>query len=224
MTRAERYEQVKALRAEGLLLREIAERMGLAVSTVHDLLADPTGEAARERKRRYERPCIGCGKTINPNGPRALTQRCQPCQGKHEREMTRRWIIDSMREWDQMYGDPPSAADWNPPLCRTFNMQWKIDRYNEAERPWPAPSTVHVAFGSWNAAMAAAGFQPRKSGQYERGPDEASVREAIDLYRSGLSIAAVGSRMGYSDGAIWRWLKNAGEPRRPRRGGRRAAA
>jgi transposase len=50
--RASSYDKVRALRDEGLLHREIAERLDLSISTVQDLLSDPTGEKRRERRRR----------------------------------------------------------------------------------------------------------------------------------------------------------------------------
>src|SRR4051812_20948388 len=93
MTRDEKIARVRALREEGYHWEEIARIVGLARSTAHALYADPTGDKARERKRRYERACVGCGKTINPQGIREDTIRCRTCQGAHERALTRRWII-----------------------------------------------------------------------------------------------------------------------------------
>lgn len=73
MRRAKRYEQASALREAGLLLREIAAEMDISVSYVSDLLVDPAGGKARQRKRRYARPCRRCGATINPNGLYCMT-------------------------------------------------------------------------------------------------------------------------------------------------------
>jgi len=42
----------------------------------------------------------------------------------------------------------------------------------------------------------------------------AEVGQAIDLYGQGLSLAAVGARLGYNHGTIWLALKRAGVPRR----------
>ncbi len=42
----------------------------------------------------------------------------------------------------------------------------------------------------------------------------AEVEQAAQLYGQGLSIAAVGAKLGYGEGTIWRALKHAGVPRR----------
>lgn len=215
MTRAERYAEVKALRDRGLLLREIAERVGLAKSTVHDLLLDPTGEKARERKRRYEHPCVDCGKTVNPNGLQRRSGRCRDCAGAHERALSRRWIIASFQEWEELFGVPPAVTDWNTAQARAKGRVDKVERYESTGRPWPAVTLVQENFGSWNAGRAAAGFDTFEPGHYGRdGEDPALVAETIALYRTGLSAAAVGERMGCSGSAVLKRLELAGEPRR----------
>lgn len=222
MTRAGRYAQIKPMRDSGMLLREIAEATGLSTSTVHDILLDPSGEAARRRKRRYERPCVDCGTTINPNGIRAEVVRCLPCNGKHVREMSRRWILDSINEWVDLFGVPPTALDWNPALARTQGSEWKADRYEATGRAWPSVSLCQDNFGSWRETLIAAGYEPFESGHYGReGEDPVIVAETIRLYRSGLTLEEVGERMGCSGAAVLHRLRKAGEPRRP--AGRRAA-
>jgi len=57
-------------------------------------------------------------------------------------------VIDAALAWKQAYGRPPSAEQWrkvgtNPIL------------------PHPSLKAVERRFGSWNAFMAAAGFEPR---------------------------------------------------------------
>lgn len=157
------------MRDSGLLLRQIAEATGLAISTVQDLLVDPSGEKARERKRRYERACVGCGKTINPNGLRVETVRCHPCEGEHRREMTRRWILDSFAQWHDLFGAPPSTDDWSPARVRHRGWKgsvWRIRRYESTGRPWPPVCTVQEHFGTWTAALRAAGFEPLSPSEY----------------------------------------------------------
>jgi hypothetical protein len=54
MTNRERlYPEIKRLReVEGLMWREIGERLGLSLKTVHDYYSDPDGSKARARARR----------------------------------------------------------------------------------------------------------------------------------------------------------------------------
>jgi hypothetical protein len=42
----------------------------------------------------------------------------------------------------------------------------------------------------------------------------AEVAQAIQLYQTGNSLAAVGAKLGYDHGTIWQALKQAGVPRR----------
>lgn len=180
MTRSDRYRQFKALRDEGLLLREIADRTGVACSTVHDVLTDPTGERARERKRRYERACVGCGQTINPNGIRAETTRCRRCVDAEIRRQTDRWILESFVEWHERFGAPPSSYDWNPHAIRYkgwVGSQWRLRRYESTGRVWPPVPTVQEHFGTWNNALRAAGFEPLDTSEYWIGHSGKALRE-----------------------------------------------
>jgi DNA invertase Pin-like site-specific DNA recombinase len=68
-TRRERVKEIEALAGGGLGSREIAERIGLARSTVNKYRRDPEGERERARRERY-RGCRGCGRpTRGSDGP-----------------------------------------------------------------------------------------------------------------------------------------------------------
>lgn len=178
----ERAAEVRRLRdEEGLMFREIADRLGVAKTTAADYYYDPTGEMADARKRCYERACTGCGKTINPNGIKREATRCVKCNGEHSREMTRQWVLDSMHEWAETFGAPPSSIDWNPALARNHTKgycAWKADRYEATGRPWPSPSTVIDHFGTWNAGLEAAGFTPLKPSELWMGHAGVAARNA----------------------------------------------
>jgi hypothetical protein len=67
------------------------------------------------------------------------------------RSLSRETVIAAIQTWTQETGAPPLADEW-------MLGQGKWD----AEYPrWPALSQVQEAFGSWNAAMSAAGFGER---------------------------------------------------------------
>ena len=63
--RAERATEAARLRGEGLVQREIAERMGVSPSHVGGLLRVPDGTADRARKARWDERlggrCVDCG-------------------------------------------------------------------------------------------------------------------------------------------------------------------
>jgi len=62
----------------------------------------------------------------------------------------RRKIIGLIRAWSSLHNDcPPRVADWR----------------NVKGTDWPSYLTVIRAFGSWDAAIEAAGFQARGRGR-----------------------------------------------------------
>ena len=60
--RREQAERIEALVDRGLDSDAIAERLGLARSTVNKYRCDPDGERERARRERYRGRCRGCGR------------------------------------------------------------------------------------------------------------------------------------------------------------------
>lgn len=179
MTRREQlYPEIRRLREdEGLMWREIGERLGLARNTVFAYYKDPTGEQDRARKARYERPCDVCGKTVNPNGLRSEAM-CARCAGVIRRAGSRQWILDSFAEWNARFGAPPSALDWNLALARTRRYcGWKAERCERTGRKWPSVTLVQAHFGSWNAGLEAAGFKALAKDEYWLGHAGRALRD-----------------------------------------------
>jgi hypothetical protein len=159
VTRAERAQVAAALRAEGLLQREIAERMGLSRSYTSALLADPTGDADKARKDRYRGVCEACGgPTTGAEGPAKTPRFCCHCAPNLLRKWTPERIVEAAREWARRYGHAPNVHDWShrsvdpdgyefPPATSCY------DNGTGETRP---------PFESWADVIAAAGF-PRPS-------------------------------------------------------------
>lgn len=168
MTRAEKVAEAQRLRGEGLLLREIAERMGSTLKTVHTWLADPDLSRQRARRRGYGRKCVDCGAlTDGSNGRAKAPERCESCFHRCQHLRAVADAIAAIRCFASRYGRPPSATDFNPALARTNGQEWRAKRYYD-DGDYPAAATVVRAFGSWNAAIEAAGFSPRARGTYPR--------------------------------------------------------
>jgi hypothetical protein len=162
--------------------------------------------SSRCRKAQYAGTCVDCGGPTDGTNPgRGMPTRCGACAARYAHE-TARWtpeaILNAIRQWAADHdGDPPRAPAW---LAR-----------HDTEH-FPYASTVLNAFGTWNAAIEAAGFTPRASGHYGRpGEDPEVVAETVRLYRSGLSLAETGEALGVSGMCVLRRLQKAGEPRRP---------
>lgn len=174
MTRPEKAAAARVLRDQGLLLREIAEQMGCVSQTVGEWLRDPDGRALVARKDSYRQRC-GCGALMDGSAGRsggpsmcAACRKADVAENGQPRAGARAWgrrrILDAIRAWADLHGgDPPSAADWNPPLARLQGHPQTAQRFYD-DGCWPHATTVLGAFGSWNVAIVAAGLTPRAPG------------------------------------------------------------
>lgn len=154
MSRAEKAARAAELYAQGMTGARIAEIMGISQTYTYALLNDPDGTKERKRKRSYDKTCVDCGGRVSGTDPgkSSPVPRCSPCSRAWQHE-TRHWtperVIAEIRA---------RAVDGVPPSARVV-----------------APSgLLHMAqreFGTWNAAVAAAGFDPRPVG-VRADPDE----------------------------------------------------
>src|SRR3954471_12918494 len=132
--------------------------------------------------------------------------------GRRVTRWTREAIIEKILEWNELYGEPPCSADWNPSLARWRAQDWRADRYREGV--WPSTNAAKRPFdGSFDAAVRAAGLEPHRSGQRrrpagaarpgveQRGPqpprsvDEALAEAAERVRDAGLRAAALERRL-----------------------------
>jgi transcriptional regulator with XRE-family HTH domain len=199
--KAELAPKARELRAEGLKYREIAERLGVAPSTVDSWVNDPDLSKAAARRARYADACRDCGApTDGSRGYDSAPERCRSCSREQEHELSRRWIIDSIQRWaDEHGGVPPSAGDWN----------------TRHEDGWPWTGSVQGIFGSFNAGIQAAGFEPTPVGFYGRpGEDPAFCEEIRSRYEAGVGSMRLAREYGCSRTAIlYRVVKAGGRMR-----------
>lgn len=181
-TRAERVAEAQRLRAEGLLLREIAERMGAKLGTVHTWITDPDLSRMRARKDRYRGVCDTCGSpTHGSAGPGRAPTRCLDCL-----RWTREAILEAVTEWaDEHGGIPPRAVDAGSGCL-------------------PAPRTVVREFGSWNGALLAGGYALRM----DRFPE--TWEAILAAVRAGEPTADIALRYGVSPTAIHSRFRHRG--------------
>lgn len=172
--------QALRLRQRGLIYREIAKLVGVPRATVCQWCTDPTGERARARKQAYAGTCVDCGATTNGyDGPGRASERCIPCNGKHAHSLTHQWIIDSFKEWVEMFGAPPSASDWNLSYARAHPyLHWKYERSMATGRKWPPVSSVVNHFGSWNNALRELGYRVLDPSEHWIGHEGIALRDA----------------------------------------------
>ena len=125
------------LRKGGMKIREIAERMGVAVSTVHAWLSDPDGSRLKARKDSYRGTCVVCGgQTDGGRGAALAPELCMSC-----REWGEDAIIAAIQTWAAGHGGiPPTTTEWR-----------------RADTDHPCASVVIKRLG-WNNALLRAGF------------------------------------------------------------------
>lgn len=158
-------EAVELLR-QGFTVEEIAKRLGIAKNTAYQRFTDPTDERNIARKRRNYRPCLNCGQPMYPYNGASLCASCH-LEDVHERSVA--WLVAEIRYWHELYGRPPTATEWTPApsvKCRISPERWReIERRHREDGPWPWVGVVVHTFGSWSAAIAAAGFSPLRPGE-----------------------------------------------------------
>jgi hypothetical protein len=87
--------------------------------------------------------------------------------GRRVTRWSRESIIEKVREWNELYGEPPCSADWNPSLARWRAQEWRAERYRDGI--WPSTNAAKRPFGgSFDAAVRAAGLEPHRSGPRRR--------------------------------------------------------
>jgi hypothetical protein len=139
----------RQLRAEGETVRAIADLLDAPRSTVQRWIDPDAAEKQRKRRERYKGTCTVCGKKTDGSMGRAHAPTL--CL-EHSREMqhnrrywTKERILKAFAAYHETYGDQPSASE----ILSLRPGMW-----------FPAVGTVQREFGSWSAAITAAGWRP----------------------------------------------------------------
>src|SRR4051812_4956413 len=74
-------------------------------------------------------------------------------------EWTRERIVAALRAWAEELGRAPRSYDWSPVTARAGGFPLAGAEKWEREHPrWPHHALVRARFGSWRAALEAAGL------------------------------------------------------------------
>jgi DNA-directed RNA polymerase specialized sigma24 family protein len=123
-------------------------------------------------------------------------------------------VLAALRDWTQRYGEVRTAADWDRWAASEHGGRAKRMRLAGHPSPVPSPTTVVARFGSWKAAIVAAGLPPRSE---TRGLDASELRQTVTLYEGGLSTVHVAGRLGVAPKTVRDRLHGIGVPLRPQR-------
>src|SRR5262245_48539877 len=74
------------------------------------------------------------------------------------RRYSRLEIVEAIQRWVDEYGSPPTLQDWEPSSARRWGNGARAERFEAGE--WPSARMVRRQFGSFGAAVRAAGFAP----------------------------------------------------------------
>lgn len=96
--------------------------------------------------------------------PAPLFQRLGQAVHEQRNSWTQAVILEKVRQWNALYGEPPASGDWNPnKLMR--ELRTESERANRFfEDIYPSYSAAMKHFPSWNQMIAAAGLEPRTEG------------------------------------------------------------
>lgn len=184
----ERISEAIRMRDEGMAYSKIGAHFGVTAGTAFNWVTDTDGTRAGARKKGYGQPCPGCG-----GAKYYLSAHCASCESALRLESSAWDIVNGLREWNELTGRPPGAVDWN-----SAHPGHRV-RPQTTHRSWPSQATVSNLFGSWNTAIAVAGFVPLTCGQ-RRDPEahRAAVRTARrDMSRTLEKVAEVRSKVFY---------------------------
>jgi hypothetical protein len=97
----------------------------------------------------------------------------QPATIHRTRSFSKPEIIAAVQRWESAYGECPKMIDWEPARARRMGQDWRAERFESDH--WPSAKIVCGQFGSFNAAVSAAGLTPRRTPSRQRpnlsGPD-----------------------------------------------------
>jgi transposase len=173
LTRVETLAWIRALVADGWTHRQVAEELCISANSVKNLLYDPDGAKQRARRRRYQGKCEVCGKpTDGSNGRAAAPKLCaaHSLEKQHEeRQWTRSRIIASFWAFEAIMGRQPTAGDilGSAPSYQAHYSTCRVAEIGRARvrgAVLPHPGFVYREFGSWAAALEAAGMSPNPRG------------------------------------------------------------
>jgi hypothetical protein len=99
-------------------------------------------------------------------------------------------IVTAIKRWEGLYGEPPAMSDWAPARARRLGHEWRAQRYFAGS--WPHLTTVLNQFGTFRAAIEAAGFEPRPQGRHARADSGVSPE----------TRARVSSQLAATDGPL----------------------
>jgi hypothetical protein len=114
-------------------------------------------------------------------------------------------VLQALRNWMRETGRPPKAEEWSPPT--RAGVSKRPSRPGVAAAPrWPSPTTVRRYFGSWSAALEAAGMRRESLAPWELSLGE-RVAAARRLFARGVKATEIGQELGVTAATVRKYLR-----------------
>lgn len=139
----------------------ITEPSGDAPTIILDPPVEPTApDPAPSVAPAVESEEAAVGTSTEPGPALDESEAPDPPQGPRTRH--RKWtpdeIVERIRAWADRFGEPPTSLNWGPSMARAHGRPEEADVFVDEAPAWPTQAQVKTAFGSWAAAIEAAGF------------------------------------------------------------------
>ena len=110
-------------------------------------------------------------------------------------------IVAAPRGWVDRHGQVPLRVDWDRGMAKRRGHTDKLERLNAHPSRVPSPTAVLARFGSWQAALSAAGYQARYVPRPNRIGAE-GLQQTAALYASGRSTLELAEHFGVAPKSI----------------------
>jgi hypothetical protein len=138
-------------------MRDDRERGGVRIGVHRVSLRAAGREPEQDEEVHHKCPNTLC---VNPDHLVALRRKAHFA---FHRKWTDEMLLDGLRDCARFYGREPTAMDLNRAMAKARGHG---ERAMTADfEGWPSATVVQERFGSWRAALCAAGFSDRSSGK-----------------------------------------------------------
>jgi hypothetical protein len=167
----ERVAEAIRLREQGKTYKEIGLALGVSLKTAHEWVSDSDGKIRDARKASYQGKCLDCGTPTDGSRKSAPAKRCRRCRRafvQNEAHWNEGTVANAIHYWIEIYGRAPSVCDWSPAHARGVGTPERAIRW-ESETCWPSYAIAENIFGTWGAALEAAGVGQNPTGHPSHG-------------------------------------------------------
>ncbi len=197
----EKRAEAKALREQGLSYAKISAAIDIPYFTVvrwtNEKQHQRSLRNAKHYKEQHRGKCEDCGKSVWLS-----SHLCRVCSSTRRRIWTRENIIEAIHLFNEKHGRPPVSTEWT-----------------RGASEYPNTGTVSERFGSWAAAIEAAGYQRPDVGRklVDRSEDRA---EAKRLHAEGRTVEQLADMFNMPPSIIRRYLASNERSMNPRPSGK----